>query len=170
MSTFEVAIPIILKNERGFSDNPRDPGGVTNFGITLRFYQQHINPNAIPETIKNLNKDEAIGIYKTFYWDKYKYSQILIQIIATKIFDMAVNLGEETAHQRAQRATWAFNGYQSIDDDGILGPQTIAAINQIDQQLIHSLRSEHAARYRELLSINPFLFEFKKDWLTRAYS
>ena len=37
MSAFELAIPIVLKHEGGFADNPADPGGATNFGISLRF-------------------------------------------------------------------------------------------------------------------------------------
>ena len=59
--TFETAIAFVLSEEGGYSNDPNDPGGETNFGISKRSH-----PNV---DIKNMTQDEAESIYKYLYWD-----------------------------------------------------------------------------------------------------
>ena len=43
-STFKTVIGHVLKHEGGYVDHPRDPGGATNKGVTLRTFRRYIKP------------------------------------------------------------------------------------------------------------------------------
>ena len=86
MSDFEKALEFTLKWEGGYSNDPKDPGGETKFGISKK---SHPDLN-----IKNLTFDQASEIYRKEYWgpagcDKLKWPVNLIG------FDTAVNMGVE---------------------------------------------------------------------------
>jgi len=61
----------ILKVEGGFVDNPKDPGGRTNYGITaatLASARARLKDAGLPEDVKDLTKEQALAIYERFYW------------------------------------------------------------------------------------------------------
>ena len=61
---FDDIIKVVLKHEGGYVNDPKDPGGETNFGIAKRSH---------PDVdIENLTEDEAKDIYKEHYWIKTK--------------------------------------------------------------------------------------------------
>src|SRR4051812_29003946 len=96
MSSFDQAIPTILKHEGGYVNDTKDPGGETNWGISKRSYPQL--------DIKNLSREQAIYFYRRDWWNKYNYGAIHDQQVATKVFDIAVNMGASQAHKLLQRA------------------------------------------------------------------
>ncbi len=96
MAKFKSAIPTIFLHEGGSVNHPNDPGGETNFGITKRTYP-HLD-------IKNLTKAQAREIYRRDFWNPGKYEKIDNQQAATKVFDMAVNMGPKRAHRLLQKA------------------------------------------------------------------
>lgn len=178
MSSFDSAILTILEHEGGLANDPRDLGGTTKYGISLRFLKEICADNSTlrieydlnadglidSDDICLLDKDAAMDIYKTHWWDNYRYQEILHQDIATKIFDLAVNMGPKNAHRCLQRAVRAATG-KKIKEDGILGPITLGLTNQANPlALLASLRSEAAGYYRSLK--NP---HFENGWLNRAY-
>ena len=63
MTNFQEAIKFVLKWEAGYVNNPTDPGGETNFGISKRKYPA--------VDIKNLTVAGAMEIYKRDYWDLF---------------------------------------------------------------------------------------------------
>ncbi len=83
-SSFDQAIKFVLRWEGGYSNDPRDPGGETKFGISKR---AHPSLN-----IANLTEDEAKVIYKVDYWNKAGCSQIAYPLDIV-VFDTAVNQG-----------------------------------------------------------------------------
>lgn len=176
MSTFELAIPTILKHEGGLSEDPTDPGGITNFGISLRFLQSEdirINSDRIinEQDVRDLTLEKATAIYKEYFWERYCYSSIHSQVIATKIFDMCVNMGPLNAHKRIQRACWAIGDQGTPNDDGILGDSSFHVINQCDARLLAPLKAEFANYYRLLVSQKPTIYQkYLNGYLTRAYS
>jgi lysozyme family protein len=155
MATFELAIPIVLRHEGGYVNDPADPGGETNFGISKRSY---------PDVdIKNLTQNEAMVIYRTHWWDRYNYGAIIPQAVANKIFDMAVNLGASRAHKIVQKVL-------QIDQDGIIGPATLAELNtQSSLKVIVGLQDTQAQFYRNLVLADPSKQKFLQGWLNRAY-
>jgi lysozyme family protein len=154
-SSFDLAIPTILRREGGYVWDASDAGGETNFGISKRSY-----PNL---DIKNLTSADASAIYKRDWWDIFGYGRILEQRIATKILDMAVNLGSRMAHKVAQEAA-------GCTVDGVLGPESIKALNDAQAApLLCRIQDLQAVRYRNIVSDHPEDAKFLAGWLARAY-
>jgi lysozyme family protein len=182
MAEFLVAIKTIFKHEGRFVDDPNDPGGATDYGISLRFLQSlgDLDHDGWPdgdinkdgecnsEDIKALSIDDAERLYKIHFWDKVGYERIHDQSIATKLFDLCVNVGIVGANKIAQRSVRSATGI-TLEDDGMMGFRTIAALNMCTPQLLLvAIKSEAAGYYRSLPKI--LKDQFLKGWLNRAYS
>jgi lysozyme family protein len=157
MAEFLPAIQYVLINEGGFSDNPNDPGGATNFGILQR---------DMPDVdIRTITSEQAVAFYLPNYWGKAPYADIASQQVATKLFDMHVNLGIVSAVRIAQRAV----GFQDSDVDGIMGPKTVQAINTAaTASFLAGVMNLLAAHYKALEAKNPKLLEFDRGWMART--
>ena len=158
---FKRAVEVVLRHEGGYVNDPHDPGGETKYGISKRSY-----PNL---DIRNLTREQAIAIYRRDWWDRYGYGQIADQNVATKIFDMAVNMGPQTAHRILQQALiWI--GHR-VTLDGIIGPETIGATNAANpKRLLEALRCLSAMHYYQIVRHNRAMERFLVGWLSRAYS
>jgi len=113
-ANFDRAIPILLEEEGGLADNPKDPGGLTNYGISQRSYP-HVD-------IRALTPSSAGAIYARDFWpscgaDKLPWPLCLF------VFDHAVNAGHVAAVKCLQRAA-------HVPDDGQLGALTLAAVER----------------------------------------
>jgi lysozyme family protein len=160
-SKFLKAFNYLSAHEGGYSNNAADVGGETKYGISKRSY-----PNL---DIKNLTRDQARKIYFCDFWLKGKYDDIIDENIAIKLFDLAVHTGISQANKLIQRALRA-TGTQVIED-GIVGPVTLKAINEVDStDIIAALKSEAAGYYRLIANSNPSQQKFITGWLNRAYS
>jgi lysozyme family protein len=181
MSDFTLAIPVVLKNEGGYCNNASDPGGATNFGISIRYLIASGGIKARPDIdvnhdgkldftdIKAMSVDQAVAIYKKDWWDAEGYARINDQGCATKIFDFSVNMGHPRAHKLAQQGCVACG--KPVIPDGVLGSQTIAAINSCDPtSFLFHLKDQAASFYRSLAAHNSSLAKFLPGWLKRAYS
>lgn len=180
MAMFSPALEVVLKNEGGLTEaSSSDPGGITNFGISLRFLKSVINPaqygihdhEVDEETIRNLTVAKAGLLYQGEFWDHAPFAQIQDQDVCNYIFDMAVNFGIAPAIKCCQRAIWSVWAHKKvIMDDGILGHDTLMWIERCKPNiLIAAMRSERAGRYRLLSEKNPQLSPNLDGWLTRAY-
>ena len=158
---FEQVIANVLKNEGGYVNDPTDMGGETNFGISKRSY---------PDVdIKNLTLDQAKAIYKRDFWDKQQYNNIDNIDIAAKIFDLSVNMGAPRANMLMQRALRSVG--RKVDEDGVLGINTINAINKASPtELLAALKSEAAGYYRSIVAARTEQSKFINGWLKRAYA
>jgi len=158
---FEKIINTILDHEGNYVNDPLDRGGETKFGISKRSY---------PDVdIKGLTLEHAKFIYKRDFWDNKQYKNIENLAIATKAFDLSVNMGEKRLNKLLQRAlrTTEF----SVTEDGAFGESTLKAINQSPpKELLASLKSEAAGYYRGLVASDNTQLRFLQGWLTRAYS
>ena len=123
--TFDTAFDRLFANEGGYVDDPNDPGGETNWGISKRSY-----PNV---DIKNLTRDSAKAIYLRDFWQRIDG---LPDLVIFHVFDFAVNSGIETAVRYLQRAV-------GVADDGHWGPVSIAAAKLLTPtEIILSLTAE----------------------------
>ena len=169
MASFAAALPFILGNEGGFSDDPEDSGGRTNFGITQQTLTDFklAHPDlSLPDDVADLMVDEAGVIYHTDYWC---FDGMESEAVATKVFDMAVNMGLRRAIRLLQ-ATLNTNG-AALLADGIYGPKTEAAVNAADPGLLMTqLISSCVGYYKQIVSSNPSQGKFLHDWLNRAQS
>jgi len=182
MADFKQAIPTIFLHEGRYVDSKSDPGGATNFGISLRFLMSigdldkdgwpdgDINHDGIinAEDIKMLTKDRAANMYRMYFWDKNRYDLIHDQKVATKVFDLAVNMGSYAAHKIAQRAVRSAVGIQLLED-GAFGKKTLMAIEMAKPEIMMvALKSEAAGYYRSIKYKGAT--DYIKGWLNRAYS
>ena len=151
MAEFELAISIVLRNEGGYEDDPSDPGGETNFGISKRSYPQ--------VDIKNLTEEEASAIYLRDFW---KFDGIDNQMLANKVFDMSVNM-KHSAIRILQRLL------SGLAIDGEYGADTEKEINAANAFLLLVRYQEALAQYyRDLVASNPAEEKFLAGWLRRA--
>lgn len=160
---FAFAIAALLRQEGGW--NPNDPGGGSNFGISKRRF---------PDVdVVRLTKADAVRIYRAVYWDKYGLGRLTDVDVATKLLDMMVNCGEETAIALLQRAlNYLLPVDQALVVDGVIGPKTVAAANAMRQRmLVLALRAYHARRYQEIVEapdVAPYQKASASGWLARA--
>jgi len=179
MSDFECAVNYVLRNEMGIVENPHDNGGITNFGISLRFLKSlsvleltkiSIFEEPNEKTIRDLTLAKAKVIYFMYFWNAAPFDKIMNQEHGNYIFDMAVSMGVAPAIKCVQRASWAVLKKRDLVDDGILGETTLQAINDRCGFLIMpALRSERAGYYRLIVSNSHDEKEFINGWLNRAY-
>ncbi len=129
---FEEAIEIVLKSEGGFVNDPKDPGGTTNFGISQRAYPQ-LN-------IAQLSKEKAIEIYRKDYWEKNKIDSMPDKI-RLAVFDCCVNQGADFAIKTLQ-------GICGVEKDGLIGPKTLEQLNRLDSsKVLQMFCDERLKRY-----------------------
>lgn len=120
-TAFDLAVASVLSEEGGYTNDSRDPGGETKYGICKRSYPAL--------DIRNLTREQAIHIYQTDYWDACRCSDLPSRI-AVAVFDSAVNSGVGFAARTLQRAL-------RVTDDGRVGPNTVAAAYTVaDESLL----------------------------------
>ena len=168
MSHFPTAIEHTLKWEGGYVDHPSDPGGATNFGISLRWYRQAVDPGATVSDIRFLRKDEAIELYRTHFW-RPVYERFIDREVAVRVFDSHVNMGALQAGRNLQRALHAC-GKMHVVEDGIIGPATVSAANSVPLSvMIPAWKATTAGHYRLLVARNSQFQAFLRGWLRRVY-
>lgn len=145
---FDTAFDRLMGHEGGYIDNPADPGGETNWGISKRSY---------PDVdIKNLTRDQAKEIYRRDFWDRGQMDQF-DPAVAFQTFDFAVNSGIETAIRKLQAAA-------GVADDGHIGPVTVAAIkNRGVNDMIMLLTAERIEYQAKLKNSDTFW----RGWMRR---
>lgn len=162
MAEFSKALPYALSHEGGWSDDPDDPGGATNFGITLEVAQHH--GVQTKEALRAITPEKVSEIYHASYW---RFGGIFDQRVATKIFDMGVNFGLRTAVRMAQEIMNSLGAYLQVD--GIMGPNTESCINAVDpEQLLQLLCMACENRYLAIVDRRPASAKYLKGWLHRA--
>lgn len=170
---FQICIRSILEHEGGLTKDKRDPGGTTNWGISLRYLKTmglDLNGDGVinDEDIIGLPKKGAIQIYRKYWWNSYKYYRFTQLIVVEKVFDLAVNMGGFAAHKLLQIAINRLSE-KPISVDGLLGPQTFGAANSLEgSRLRHELRECAKHRYLEILEKNPNMEWARNGWLRRA--
>lgn len=176
MSHFDTAIETVLAHEGGFVNNPNDPGGATNYGVSLRFLKLEGvlldldgDGDMDADDIRQMPRTQAVTFYRTCFWERYNYDRIADLDLATKVFDLCVVSGSNQAHKFLQRALRA-NGF-ALSDDGDFGPLTAKAVSVTPAfPVLTAMRSEAAGFFRLLVNMKPTLAEFQAGWLKRAYS
>jgi lysozyme family protein len=169
MIDFDTSVAVVLRHEGGLVDDPVDPGGLTNFGISWRWASAnaqgsdfgHDGP-AVRDDITNMTREQAAAIYRKYWWMKNGYDRLTDQDSATKVLDASVNMGPSQAHKLAQRAA-------GVADDGIFGPGTVASVNGMGHDsFLRAMCQQQAAFYRNLAAARPSLSKFLTGWLKRS--
>lgn len=153
--TFDDALAFVLKWEGGYSDNPNDPGGATNLGVTHITLAEWLGRPVTKIDVENLTFDDVRPIYEQRYWLKCRCPE-LPPGLDLMTFDSAVNCGPTRAVQFLQRAVRA-------KTDGLFGPATLAAVQAADpKDVIMETATRRAVHYCRLNRD-----EFTLGWLRR---
>jgi lysozyme family protein len=164
LADFLKALPVILAHEGGekYTVTLGDKGGATRWGITLATLRLWRGKPTSTTDVRDLTCEEAEKIYRARYWDICRCEEILDQDVATKIFDVSVNCGTWSAIRMAQRAA-------VVPVDGVMGPQTITAINGMDGVLfVDSVSAQQRNHYQRIVEKDPSQAKFLAGWLNRA--
>jgi lysozyme family protein len=154
---FGACLPIILAAEGGFVNDPRDPGGATNHGITYRTLAEWRGAPVTVDDVRTLTTAEAGAIYQAHYWTPLR-CDALPRGVDLMAFDFGVNAGVT----RSARLLQACVG---LLPDGMVGPATIRAAFAVPApELIGKLADERLDYYRRL----PTFAAFGKGWASRV--
>ncbi|MEQ1716461.1 MAG: TIGR02594 family protein [Hyphomicrobium sp.] len=161
---FADALAHVLDMEGGFSDDPYDPGGPTNRGITLETYARFkgvtvdaVSRARLIDDLKRIPDETVQAIYRGRYWGPAQCAA-LPDPVAFFHFDASVNHGVGGAARMLQQAV-------GVAIDGEIGRLSITAVRRIDPgQLIAAYAGIRRARYRAL----PHFWRFGRGWLRRV--
>ncbi|ENV33938.1 glycoside hydrolase family 108 protein [Acinetobacter gerneri] len=151
--TFDEVFERVIGHEGGYVNNPKDPGGETNWGITKTTAQA----NGYLGAMKSMTKNQAKEIYRKAFWERAKCSQYN-SAIGFQLFDAAVNHGIGNAIRMLQRAV-------GVADDGVVGQMTLGAINQktLDDVLV-LFNAQRLEFYAKLSTFSTF----GRGWIRRV--
>lgn len=158
---FDICLREVLKHEGGFVNHPKDPGGMTNLGVTKAVYEAWIGHPVSEAIMRGLTVSHVKALYKAQYWDVMKGDDLPIGIDLCA-FDFAVNAGPNRAARYLQLMVGAVG-------DGIIGPNTLAQL----QQYVRTHDKAHAVnRYQDLREayyrkLKTFA-TFGRGWLRRV--
>ncbi|RMA42496.1 holin-associated N-acetylmuramidase [Rhodophyticola porphyridii] len=170
----------ILDREGGFVNDPDDPGGATNFGVTIHTMRRlgldlTGDGEVSVEDVRALNRDQARDIFVEHYFERPSIDMLPEALHAT-VFDMYVNAGSNavTLLQRLLRDMGL-----DIVVDGVIGPQTIraafAAERDAPEHLVDAYGIARRNYYYRLADHRPASRKYarrrdggKGGWITRA--
>lgn len=134
-------MPYVLEEEGGYVDNPKEPGGATNMGITLRTLTAWFGHPVTRSDVLHITKLTAFDIYKSEFWNKIN-ADALPAGLDYALFDFAINSGPARAARTLQEIV-------GVTQDGIIGAATLSAVNS-----------------RSPVAVITALCEKRKQWLS----
>ncbi len=180
MASVDDIVAGILRREGGFVNDPDDPGGATNFGVTLGTMRRlglDLDENGAVDVadVRALTRAQAVEIYKKEYFHKPGIDRLPGALQAT-VFDMYVNAGS-AAVTILQRLLGEFGFPVAVD--GVLGPQTFgaaeAALGVAPEHLADAYGIERRNYYYRLADRRPSSRKYarrrdggKGGWIARA--
>jgi len=158
---FAECLAFTLAQEGGYVDDPDDPGGATNMGITLATLQEWDRDPALgPANVEAMTRQTAAAIYRALYWNALR-GDSLPAGVDLSTFDFGVNAGTCRSAKLLQEAL----GFTGDEVDGCVGPITLrAALKAGPAQVINDLSARQADFYRGLSEFDLF----GQGWLDRT--
>jgi len=158
-SNFEKCLEMLLVHEGGYVNNPADPGGETNLGVTKRVWQEWVGHDVSEKEMRSLTPTMVAPLYKRKYWDAC-HADDLISGLDYCVFDVSVNSGVGRAIKLLQQTVGA-------TPDGGYGSITAALVKEAekDPEKVISLFCARRLEFLESLKAFPI---FGKGWSRRV--
>jgi lysozyme family protein len=172
---FEKAMQVVLQHEGGATNDKDDPGGATQWGVSLRFLKQigydvDKDGDVDADDIFKLTRTDADKIYLKHFWDKYNFDDIQQLDIAIKLFDTCVNIGPIPTYKLI-RATFNEILEEKVPASGPIDLDILYMLNMVYSDVfLEEFRKQQADHYLKIIKANPKLAKYKNGWLKRAAS
>ena len=149
-TNFTQCLAVVFAEEGGYTNDPNDSGGPTNFGITLADLKEwRKNPDLTAEDVKTMTRAEAQEIYRSEYWNPMQCGD-LPNGVDLEVFDFGVNAGVRGAVKTLQTVV-------GVTADGSIGPITLAATKAGDPHaIIQNFSARRLDFYRGLAKFPVF--------------
>lgn len=160
-ANFEACLTEVLKHEGGFVNHPKDPGGMTNLGVTKTTYEDWIGHAVNEKIMRSLTVSHVRALYRAKYWEMVKCDD-LPQGLDMCVFDFAVNAGPNRAARYLQKMVGA-------EPDGVIGPKTLSLV----MQYVRGHGRDYAVMHyqdmrRDYYKLLKTFTTFGKGWLNRV--
>jgi lysozyme family protein len=155
---YPAILAFVLQDEGGWVNDPQDPGGATNAGITQAVYDRYRQGLGLPlQSVASISAAEESAIYGQQYWAPIQ-GDSLPAGVDYAVLDFAVNSGVGRAAKHLQTIL-------GVAADGFIGPATLAAANARDPiDLLDAICDDREAYLEQL----PTFPHFGKGWIARV--
>ena len=153
---FDHSLEMLLHHEGGFVNHPKDPGGVTNLGVTKKVYEKWVGREVSVDEMKALTPSDVAPIYKKNYWDKLRADDLPAGLDFAA-FDWGVNSGNGRPAKIIQK-------YIGATQDGAIGPKSLTLVAENDPSKIIQYLYEQRQKFYEGLK---HFKTFGKGWTRR---
>lgn len=179
-SVFNVAHSHVMHWEGGFFDHPDDPGGVTNYGVSLMFLKTldlvegdiDGDGDIDRDDVLKITKEKARAIFRRHFWEK-PHAAELPPLVAFAYYDFAVNAGTGRAAIVLQEAINSLRPGAIAKLAPNVGPLTRKYAAQLaadgrERELALAYLDRRASWYRRLAKARPKSAKFLGGWLNRT--
>lgn len=168
MAEVEKFAPFVLKWEGGskYTNKKSDRGGATKYGITIATwrtvgYDKNGDGKIDEKDVQLISEEDFKKVLKRNFWDKWKADEIKNQSVAEILVDWIWASGK-----------WGIIKPQQllgVKADGIVGKQTLAAVNGYpnQRQIFEALKNARKTYINKLIKADPSQIVNKKGWLNR---
>jgi len=156
-NNFKECLDLVLKSEGGYVNNPADPGGMTNLGVTKRVWEEYTGHGADEKEMRSLTPKKVAPLYEQKYW-RPCYGEVLPRGLDFVVFSMGVNAGPGRSVKLLQQSLGCV-------PDGVIGPRTRELISASNTATLIAKFSESRREYYRALKTFPI---FGKGWLARV--
>ena len=160
-SNYDRAFKLLIESEGGYVNDSADRGGETNLGVTRRAWGEYLKRSILDDEMKRLTPADVKLFYKLRYWDAVA-ADALPDGVDYVVFDFSVNAGPRQAAKYLQRSV-------GVVDDGIIGPQTLRAVQAMRPSDLIQVYTDWKERfYQGLVTRDQTQAQFLNGWLNRC--
>jgi lysozyme family protein len=137
-------------------DNPSDPGGPTNMGVTQATLSAHLGRQVTAAEVRGMTQETAAAIYFHDYWQANRCGEMPPGVDLVML-DCVVMSGPAHPRRWLQHAV-------GVAEDGVLGADTMAALSHVDAHQIIQAMTAQRCQYYQSLPMWPY---FRNGWDAR---
>lgn len=156
--TYDEALRRLLAHEGGYTNHPSDPGGPTNFGITIHDHRKYVKPNATAADVRAMTVDQAKAIYRAKYWKAQRCDELPAGVDYS-VFDYGVNSGIGRSGKVLRRVVGL------PDTTHVVTDEVLRAVARRDPKAIVIAMNDERLAFLKRLKTWPV---FGKGWGTRV--
>lgn len=154
---FDASFKMVLSHEGGYVNDPRDPGGATNLGVTKATWESYVDHDVTEAEMRALTPAKVAPLYKARYWDAVRGDDLPAGVDFA-MFDFAVNSGPVRAIRTLQSSL-------AVPTDGMIGPRTLKAVSMIEPGVVIDNLCRERVQFLARLSTYK---TFGRGWIRRV--